>query len=41
MKAVMTYFAMNAADFAREWKQLTPQDKDDLKTGTADGSLTY
>lgn len=38
----MRYFGFpSAAAFAKEWKRLTEQDKEDLKKGLADGSLTY
>jgi hypothetical protein len=35
------YFQMRASDFMREWKELTDQDKEDLKKGIMDGSFTY
>lgn len=42
MKEVMKFFGFpNAAAFAKEWKKLTDKDKEDLKQGLADGSLTY
>lgn len=42
MKDVMKYFGFpSAAAFAKEWKTLTEQDKEDLKRGIGDGSLTY
>lgn len=41
MAAVMKFFEMRPADFRREWAELTPQDKEQLKAGVANGSLTY
>lgn len=32
---------MTLKQFADEWKQLTPEDKVDIKTGLGDGSLNY
>jgi hypothetical protein len=41
IKDVMHYFDMSAAEFAREWKLCSEQDKIDLKTGIGNGTLTY
>lgn len=41
MKDVMNYFEMNTAEFGKAWRALTPADKDDLKNGLVDGSMTY
>lgn len=39
---VKNYFGIeSAAEFSREWKQLTDTDKAQLKKGIGDGSLTY
>lgn len=39
---VKEYFEItSAAEFSREWKQLTDTDKEQLKRGIGDGSLTY
>jgi hypothetical protein len=35
VKDVMAFFQMGAAQFSKDWKQLTPKDKEDLKTGLA------
>jgi len=29
------------SDFSKEWRELSPEDKDDLKNGVGDGSMTY
>lgn len=29
------------SDFSKEWRKLTPEDKEDLKKGVADGTMTY
>lgn len=45
IKAVMDFFNENhkqpLKDFTAEWKQLTDEDKEQLKQGIADGTLTY
>lgn len=41
MKAVMEFFGMKIGEFRKEWAELTDQDKEHLKTGVADGTLTY
>ncbi len=42
MVDVMRFFGYeNAAQFRKDWAQLSDQDKADLKAGIADGSLTY
>lgn len=43
MKDVMAFFGpwKSTAEFSKEWKALSEQDKADLKKGLADGSLTY
>lgn len=39
---VKSYFEIeSAAEFSKEWKQLTDKDKEQLKQGIGDGSLTY
>lgn len=38
----MKFFGFpSAAAFAKEWRELTEKDKEDLKKGLKDGSLTY
>jgi uncharacterized protein YoxC len=27
--------------FSKQWRELTPEDKEDLKKGVADGTMTY
>jgi hypothetical protein len=41
LKVVMAFFGMNAKDMMREWKALTQKDKDDIRNGIENGSLTY
>jgi hypothetical protein len=38
---IRDFLGMSSGDFAREWKQLSPGDKADIKKGIEDGSLTY
>lgn len=35
------FFGMSSGDFAREWKQLSAEDKAQIKGGIENGSLTY
>lgn len=41
LKQIMEFFGMNAAQFNKNWKELTPQDKAQIKAGIGNGSLTY
>jgi hypothetical protein len=41
MVKVMRYFEMPIGQFKMEWAKLTDQDKEDLKKGIMDGTLTY
>jgi hypothetical protein len=41
LAAIRDFFGMDSGTFAREYKQLTPQDKADIKWGIENGSLTY
>lgn len=42
VKAVMDYFGYeSAAAFNRDWRELTDEDKAQLKEGIANGTLTY
>jgi len=42
LKKVREFFGYEKlADFARDWRQLTEQDKADIKKGITDGTLTY
>ena len=38
MVDVMKYFEMKPQEFRAEWAKLTPQDKEDLKTGVETGT---
>lgn len=38
---VMKYFEMPVAVFRAEWAKLSDPDKEQLKAGLADGTLTY
>jgi hypothetical protein len=35
------YFEMSAADFMKQWKELTDQDKNDLRQGVENGTWSY
>lgn len=41
MKEVMAYFGMKIGEFRNEWAKLSDTDKEQLKSGVIDGSLTY
>lgn len=41
VKDVMDYFGMSTGEFKGQWLKLTQSDKDALKQGIGDGSLTY
>lgn len=41
LSRIRDFFGMTSADFAREYKLLSTQDKADLKQGIEDGTLTY
>lgn len=41
IKDVRDYFAIESKRFALEWRNLTAQDKEDLKAGLSDGTLSY
>jgi hypothetical protein len=38
---IKDFFGMSASEFMAEWKELSPEDKADLKTGFENGSMTY
>lgn len=41
VKEVMEFFDMKASAFMKEWKDLSPKDKEDLKRGIGNNSFTY
>ncbi len=41
MSAVMKFFNMKPSEFRKEWERLTEIDKEHLRSGVADGTLTY
>lgn len=41
LATIRDYFQLSSGDFARMWKELTPTDKAQLKSGITDGSYTY
>ena len=41
VKELKEFFGMDAATFMREWKELSDEDKADLKKGVGDGTFTY
>jgi len=38
---IRDYLEMSTADFSKEWKQLSPEAKQQLKSGILDGTETY
>lgn len=41
LKQVTEFFGIPLSQFAKEWKQLTEEDRQQLKAGIGDGSLNY
>ena len=41
VKELKEFFEMDAATFMREWKNLTDEDKAQLKAGVGNGTFTY
>lgn len=41
MVDVMKFFRMKPQEFRKDWAELSPQDKEDLKSGIENGTLTY
>lgn len=41
MVDVMKFFGMKPAEFRSQWQELSPKDKEDLKKGIGNGTLTY
>lgn len=41
MIKVMKFFEMNAAQFRTQWLQLIENDREQLKSGIENGTLTY
>lgn len=41
LKDIMQFFEMDSATFMKEWRGLSAQDKEQIKTGIENGSLTY
>lgn len=41
LKGIMEFFGMTSPQMTREWKQLSDQDKADIKAGLSNGTLTY
>lgn len=41
LKDVRDYFGMTSTDFAKEWRQLTDADKEQIKAGIWNGTETY
>ena len=41
LKDIMSFFGMTSAEFAREWKQLSPESKGQIKIGLSNGTLDY
>jgi len=41
VKKVMEFFGMAAGEFMKEWKPLSEKDKNDLREGIYNGTLTY
>lgn len=41
LKDIMAFFGMAPKEMTKEWKALSDQDKEDIKSGLENGSLTY
>lgn len=41
VKQVVDYFGMKLSEFKKEWEKMTETDKEQLKKGIGDGTLTY
>lgn len=41
VKGIMEFFGMKASDFMKDWKKMTPKDKEDIKKGLTDGTYNY
>lgn len=41
LKDIMQFFEMDSATFMKEWRGLSAQDKEQIKSGIENGSLTY
>ena len=41
IKDIRDFFGMTAKDMIREWKLLTEESKDQIRTGLGNGTLTY
>lgn len=41
IKEVKEFFELPPSEFMKEWKALSPEDKEDLRKGIHDGTLTY
>lgn len=41
IKDIVNYFGMKTGEFMTHWKKLSQKDKDEIKRGIADGTLTY
>lgn len=42
IKDIMQFFGYSgSAEFSKDWKQLTDEDKEQIKQGIEDGSLKY
>lgn len=41
LKNMMLFFEMTPAQFTKEWKELTPKDKQQIKEGLSSETYTY
>lgn len=41
LKDIMAYFGMGTSEFAKDWKQLSTEDKQQIKQGLKNGTETY
>lgn len=41
LAAIMQFFELKPGEFRKEWYELSEEDKEQLKRGIGDGSLTY
>lgn len=41
LKDIMAFFGMSPREMTKEWKALSDKDKEQIKSGLENGSLTY
>lgn len=41
LKEIMEFFGAKLGEFSKEWRQLTEQDRTQIRAGIEDGTFTY